>query len=170
VRPDVDQVEIRQVDAADGDPPGAGGEALVARRLCGPLGGLLIRKPGASVFVVLVAAVCSALAGNVWGVTTLLYGLAEGLGAEIAFVLVAYKRFGLPVGLLSGVLAGAGEWVSELFTGNMAKTASYNVIYLIANMVSGAILAGLLAWVLVRALAATGVLNRFAAGQAYAKA
>jgi len=145
--------------------PGLGGLAQGLWLLGGPLGGLLIRKPGAAVFVVFVAAICSALAGNAWGMTTLLYGLAEGIGAEVAFALLLYKRFTLPVGILSGVLAGVGEWVSELFTGNMAKTVSFNVIYLVSNMISGAILAGLLAWLLVRALAKTGVLNRFAAGR-----
>ena len=145
--------------------PGLGGLTQGLWLLGGPLGGLLIRKPGASIVVILVAAICSSLAGNVWGVTTLLYGLAEGIGAEIAFLVFMYKYFNLPIGLLSGVLSGVGEWAFELFTGNMAKTVSYNLIYLVANMISGAILAGLLAWALVKALAKTGVLSRFAAGR-----
>jgi len=152
-------------DVLNAATPGLGGLTQGLWLLGGPLGGLVIRKPGASVFVVMVAAICSALLGSTWGMTTLLYGLAEGVGAELAFAIVAYKRFTLPVGILSGVLAGAGEWVSELFTGNMAKTKTFNIVYLAANMVSGAILAGLLSWLLVRALAKTGVLNRFAAGR-----
>jgi len=146
--------------------PGLGGLAQGLWLIGGPLGGLIIRRPGAAVFVVLVASVVSMLLGSSWGVSTLLFGLAEGLGAELAFLLLAYRRFSWPVAVLSGVLAGAAEWASELLTGNMAKTLTFNVTYLLCNMISGALLAGLLAWVLMRALARTGVLTRFAAGRA----
>ncbi|MDR0283534.1 MAG: ECF transporter S component [Propionibacteriaceae bacterium] len=146
--------------------PGLGGLAQGLWLIGGPLGGLVIRKPGAAFFVELVAAICSALLGNVWGMQTLIFGVAEALGAELAFALFAYRRFGLPVAMLAGVLAGVGEWASELFTGNLAKSVEFNTIYLISNMVSGAVLAGILAWVLVRLLARTGVLNRFASGRA----
>jgi len=152
-------------ESANAVTPGLGGLAQGLWLIGGPLGGLIIRKPGGALFVELVAAIVSALLGNAWGMTTLLFGLAEGIGAELAFALVWYRRFTLPVAMLSGVLAGVFEWGSELFTGNMAKTFAFNAIYLVSNMVSGAILAGVLAWLLVRALAKTGVLGRFAAGR-----
>ena len=145
--------------------PGLGGLAQGIWLIGGPLGGLIIRRPGAAVFVELVAAIVSMLLGSSWGISTLLFGLAEGLGAEIAFLIFAYRRFSWPIAMLSGVLAGAAEWASELLTGNMAKTWTFNITYLVCNMISGAILAGLLAWWLARALARTGVLGRFAAGR-----
>jgi len=145
--------------------PGLGGLAQGLWLIGGPLGGLIIRRPGAAVFVELVAAAVSMLLGSSWGISTLLYGLAEGIGAEVAFLVFAYRRFSWPVALLSGALAGAAEWASELLTGNMAKTWTFNAVYLVSNMVSGAILAGLLAWWLTRGLARTGVLSRFAAGR-----
>ena len=37
--------------------------------------------------------------------------------------------------------------------------------YTISSIVSGAVLAGLVSWLLTRALARTGVLHRFAAGR-----
>jgi len=145
--------------------PGLGGLAQGIWLIGGPLGGLIIRRPGAALFVELVAAIVSMLLGSSWGISTLLFGLAEGLGAELAFLIFAYRRFSLPIAMLSGVLAGAAEWASELLTGNMAKTFTFNATYLVCNMISGAILAGLLAWVLTRALARTGVLARFPAGR-----
>src|SRR5215210_1386461 len=60
------------------------------------LGGLVIRKPGAAVYTELVAAVLSALVGNQWGFSTVWYGLIEGLGAEVVFAVLLYRRFGLP--------------------------------------------------------------------------
>ncbi len=44
-------------------------------------------------------------------------------------------------------------------------TVEFNLIYLGTLVVSGALLAGLVGWLLVRALAATGALSRFAAGR-----
>ena len=76
--------------------------------LPGVLGGLVVRKPGAAVYTELVAASVSALVGNQWGFSTVWYGLLEGLGAEVVLAVLLYRRFGLPVALLSGAAAGRG--------------------------------------------------------------
>ena len=69
----------------------------------------------------------------------------------------------LRVQLASSAVAA---WTLELFTsGNLAKGAEFLGIYLGCLVVSGALLAGLVGWLLTRALAATGVLDRFASGR-----
>ncbi|PTT20208.1 MULTISPECIES: ECF transporter S component [Microbacterium] len=152
--------------AMDGLTPGLGGLAVGIWLLGGVVGGLVIRKPGAALLVELIAAIVSALIGNVWGVTTIFSGLAQGLGAELIFLAFLYLRFTLPVAMLAGAGAGIGAWVLELFlTPNLAKTVEFNLIYLGSLIVSGALLAGLVGWLLVRALAATGALSRFASGR-----
>jgi energy-coupling factor transport system permease protein len=152
----------------DGLTPGLGGLAVGIWLIGGVIGGLVIRKPGAALLVEVIAAIVSMLIGNVWGVSTLLSGLVQGLGAELIFALFLYRRFTLPVAMLAGVGAAAAAWVFELFYGsspNILKTLEFNTIYLVSVVVSGAVLAGLVGWLAVRALAATGVLNRFAAGR-----
>lgn len=152
--------------AMDAVTPGLGGLAAGVWFLGGPLGGLVIRKPGAALFVELIGAAVSAVLGNAWGVSTLLSGLAQGLGAELIFAVFLYKRFGPLVAVLSGIGAGAAAWFGELwYSGNIAMSAQFNTIYLICTVISGAILAGFTAWLLTRALAQTGVLSRFAAGR-----
>ena len=146
--------------------PGFGGIAVGIWLLGGVLGGLIIRKPGAAVLVETIGAVVSALIGNAWGITTVYSGLAQGLGAELVFAALAYKRFGLVPAILAGAGAGAGAWLLELFmSANLEKGAEFNAIYLGSLLVSGAILAGVVGWVLVRALASTGALSRFASGR-----
>lgn len=148
--------------------PGLGGVAVGVWLLGGIVGGLIIRKPGAALFVEVVAAIVSMLLGNIWGVGTVMSGLAQGLGAELVFLLFLYRRFTLPVSILAGIGAALGAWVLELFYGtspNILKGVEYNMIYLGALLASGIVLAGVLGWLLVRALAATGALNRFAAGR-----
>lgn len=152
----------------DGLTPGLGGIAVGIWLLGGVVGGLVIRKPGAALLVEVVAAIVSMLIGNVWGVSTLLSGLAQGLGAELIFLLFLYRRFTLPVAMLAGVGAALAAWVFEFFYGsspNILKTLEFNLLYLGTLIVSGVILAGLVGWLLVRALAATGALSRFAAGR-----
>jgi len=146
--------------------PGLGGLAVGIWLLGGVLGGLIIRKPGAALFVELVAAVVSALVGNVWGITTLYSGLAQGLGAELVFLLFAYRRWGVLPAALAGVGAGLGAWLLELLMGNAEKGLTYNAIYLGALAISGAVLAGVVGWALTRALAGTGALSRFESGRA----
>ncbi|MBC2682168.1 ECF transporter S component [Corynebacterium anserum] len=146
--------------------PGLGGLFLGIWLIGGLIGGLIIRKPGAALFVELLAASVSAGIGNQWGIETLYSGLAQGIGAELVFLIFAYKRYQLSVAMLSGMSAAACEWVMELFvTGNLAKSVSYNLVYLICMLISGAIVAGVLSFYVVKGLAATGALDRFAVGR-----
>ncbi len=152
--------------AADALTPGLGGIAVGIWLIGGVLGGLIIRKPGAALFVELLAAVVSALVGNQWGIETIYSGLAQGLGAELVFAILAYRRFGLVPAMLAGAAAGAAAWTLELFlSANLQKSPEFLGLYLTTVVVSGAVLAGVLGWVIVRALASTGALSRFAAGQ-----
>lgn len=154
--------------AADAVTPGLGGIAVGIWLIGGVIGGLVIRKPGAALVVEVVAAIISMLIGNVWGVSTVLSGIVQGLGAELIFALFLYRRFTLPVAMLAGVGAGAAAWIFEMFYGsspNFLKSFEFNAIYLGTLAISGALLAGLVGWLLVRALAATGALSRFAAGR-----
>ncbi|WP_060915849.1 ECF transporter S component [Microbacterium oleivorans] len=155
-------------EVMDAATPGLGGFAVGIWLIGGVIGGLVIRKPGAALLVEVVAAVVSMIIGNVWGASTLLSGLVQGLGAELIFAVFLYRRFGIGVAALAGVGAGVAAWIFELFFGsspNIAKTLEFNLIYLGAIIVSGIALAGVVGWLLVRALAKTGALSRFAAGR-----
>lgn len=146
--------------------PGLGGLVSGIWFTGGVLGGLIIRKPGAAIFVEVIAASVSALIGSQWGIETLYSGLAQGLGAELIFLLFAYRRFDLPVAVLAGVGAGVGAFVLELFTSaNFAMSLTFNLIYLTCTVISGAVLAGVLSHYLVKALVQTGALDRFGAGR-----
>ena len=152
--------------ALDALTPGLGGLAVGIWLIGGVLGGLIIRKPGAALFVEVVAASVSAVLGSQWGPKTLYSGLAQGLGAELVFLIFAYRRFNLSVAALSGIGAGIGAFILELFlTPNLAMSLQFNLIYLACLIISGAVLAGVVAYYLVKALVKTGALDRFGAGR-----
>ncbi|OHO30707.1 hypothetical protein HMPREF2656_11850 [Corynebacterium sp. HMSC034B08] len=146
--------------------PGLGGLVTGIWFTGGVLGGLIIRKPGAAVFVEVIAASVSALIGSQWGIETLYSGLAQGLGAGLIFLLFAYRRFDLSVAILAGIGSAVGAFILELFlSANLAMSLQFNIIYLTCMVISGAILGGVLCHYLVKALAKTGALDRFGAGR-----
>ncbi|TFD73504.1 ECF transporter S component [Cryobacterium gelidum] len=146
--------------------PGLEGLLAGGWLFAGVLGGLIIRKPGAALYTEVIAAVVSMLIGTQWGFSTLIWGVVEGLGAEIVLALFFYANWRLGVALLAG--AGAGVAVGLLdttFTSYSALDFGFKVIYFVSAVVSGTVLAGLLSWLAVRGLARTGALSRFAAGR-----
>ena len=134
--------------------------------LAGVLAALVVRKPGAALFAELVAAIVEALVGNAWGgPITILYGVVEGLGAELIFAVFLYTSWRLVTAMLAGGLAGIGGGILDIVLYTPGVTPGYIAIYLVCFAVSGVVLAGVVGWLIVRALVPTGALNRFAAGR-----
>ena len=134
------------------------------------LGGLVVRKPGAAVYTEVVAAVVSMLIGTQWGFSTLIWGVVEGLGAEIVFALFFYKSWRLGVALLAGAGAGIAVGLMDTSFSSIAAFAiEYKLVYIASAVVSGVVLAGLLPWLAMRGLARAGALDRFAAGRSTAR-
>ncbi|ANF30496.1 hypothetical protein A0130_01315 [Leifsonia xyli] len=136
----------------------------------GVLVALIVRKPGAALYGELVAAIVSALIGTQWGFATLLSGVVQGLGAEIVFALFLYANWRLVPALLAGAGAGLAESILDLLYWYPGSKAGFAITYTITTTVSGLVVAGLGSWLLVRALAKTGALSRFAAGREARKA
>ncbi|MDN5603937.1 ECF transporter S component [Rothia sp. HC945] len=133
--------------------------------LAGVIGGLVIRKPGAAIYCEMVAAVIEALLGTHYSAGVLLSGAIQGIGAEIVFAALLYRRFGLPTALLSGAVSGLFMGVSEVVMYYAFWEPQYQVVYVMCAVVSGLLIAGFLSWALMRALISTGVLGSVAAGR-----
>ncbi|WP_298254268.1 ECF transporter S component [uncultured Arthrobacter sp.] len=147
-----------------GFPPLAGlytGGWLIA----GVLGGLIIRKPGAAIYCEILAAAVSALIGSQFGISVLLSGAIQGVGAELVFLLFLYRRWTLPVALLAGLGAGLALAISENILYNALWTFEFKLMYAVFAAVSGIVIAGLVSWLAMRGLARTGALSSFAAGR-----
>ncbi|MEW2380200.1 ECF transporter S component [Micromonospora sp. DT178] len=130
------------------------------------LGGLVIRKPGAALFCEAVAATVSALLGSEWGGVTIVQGLIQGLGAELAFAAFRYRSFRLPTALIAGALTGLGAALFDFFVWNSEYAlGSYRIPYALLTIVSATVVAGAGGWALTRALATTGALDRFPAAR-----
>jgi len=131
----------------------------------GVLGGLVIRKPGAALFVEIVAATVSSLLGAQWAFLTLESGLVQGLGAELVFLVFLYANWRAYVAVLAGAASGLALGINDLILWYPGSGAAFATIYTIGAVISGALLAGLGSWLIARGLARTGALNRFASGR-----
>jgi energy-coupling factor transport system substrate-specific component len=136
---------------------------------------LVVRRPGAALFAEVVAASASMLFGAQWGLLTVLYGLVQGAAAELVFAFGLYRAWSLPVAILAGAAAGLGGAIldiplfySEIFEGENWGV-DWQVMYVAIVAASSALIAGVGSWLLVRALAATGVLSDFPSGREQAE-
>ena len=135
--------------------------------LAGVVGGLIIRRPGAALATELIAAAASALVpgGTQWGMSVMVSGFWQGLGAELILAIFLYKRFGVIAAALAGALAGAFESVYESTGYNASLDFPSKVAHFGFFVVSGAVIAGVGGWALTRALARAGVLDSFGPGR-----
>lgn len=154
--------------------------------LAGVVGGLVVRRPGAALFCEVVAALVSMIPGTEWGVGVLIAGILQGLGAEAVFAMVRYRRFSIAVAVLAGVLAAPLEWLYEVMSfpaswadvpglGALAGSGGWyaewdlgdKLVYLGTMSISGAVLAGVVGWLLTRSLSRVGALDAFPPGQEF---
>src|SRR6201991_2472308 len=130
------------------------------------LGALIIRKPGAAFYTLTVASLVSVALGTSWGWTIAVQGPLEALGAEVIFALFFYRVYRLPVALLAGAAAGVVASLYDAFVWyGDTSWASMRFPYILITAASSLVVAGLGSVALTKALAQTGVLDRFAAGR-----
>ncbi|HEX2074678.1 MAG TPA: ECF transporter S component [Geodermatophilus sp.] len=135
----------------------------------GVIAGLLVRKPGAAVFASTLAATVSLLLGSPYGGIIIVYGLVQGLGGELGFLLTRYRSFGWGTAVLAGITAGLSTSILDLSL-YYPVSAEYplwlfTLPYAVFTVLSSVLLAGVLGLLLVRALARTGALGAFASGR-----
>ncbi|WP_250036012.1 ECF transporter S component [Paractinoplanes maris] len=133
------------------------------------LGALIVRKPGAAFYTLSLASLVSVAIGVSWGWTIVVQGPLEALGAELIFAAFAYKVYRLPVALAAGATAGVVAAVYDAFVWYGGTSwATMRLPYIVITGLSALVIAGLGSVLLTRALAQTGVLDRFPAGRSRA--
>ena len=93
---------------------------------------------------------------------TIISGVIQALPMELCLLIVAYRKAGPKLAMVAGALTGIAEGIYERISYYPMFRFGDTVVYLILMVVSGALLGGLLAWGIVRGLAAAGALNPFA--------
>jgi len=120
------------------------------------------RRPGAALLGEMIAALVETPIAP-YGVILLWLGLLQGVGMEAVFAATRYRRYSLPVLMLAGVVGALAVLFGRFYVafgyGNLALDVQ--LIRLVATILGGALLGGLLGKLIADALAKTGVLNNF---------
>ncbi|RBW69084.1 ECF transporter S component [Bacillus taeanensis] len=121
---------------------------------------LIIRKPGVALLAEVAAASGEFLTGSQFGLEVLIYGVLQGLFAELVFMAFRYKRVDLFVVSLAGFGSAVGSFVMDFYKGYLADLETWNLLLMIGARSLGAIIiSGIFAYYLVGALEKTGVTN-----------
>lgn len=138
-----------------------GGWLIVA-----PVAVAIIAKPGAGVLAEIIASVIEVVfLGSAVGPLLIVSAAIQGAGSELPFALGRYRRFGWVRFAISGALgAGLVFFFSAFRSGWYGTDLLWSRFGL--QVASGLLIGGLLAKVLVNALARTGVVDNFAIGTA----
>ncbi len=122
----------------------------------------IVRKPGAALLGSFVAAAVEMVATQ-WGLPAIIYGVLQGLGAEIVFASRGWKNYNLFMLMAASVLSMLLGFVFEYWQYAYAELAvGVQAAYLLLRIPSALVLAGWLGKALADALARTGVLRGMA--------
>lgn len=127
---------------------------------------LIIRRPGAALLAEALGGFVEFALGSPYGIQAFTIGIAQGIGIELGFMLGRYRHYSLAWILFACALGGIGNYgYSYFYYGVNQYSADNQIGYLVVTMISGAVLAGLLSWLIGRGLKRTGVLQNFAIGR-----
>lgn len=133
--------------------------------LPGVLGAFVLRKPGAALYCSLVASVVSAFLGSQWGLTVVWYGLLQGAAPELVFLATRYRSWRLVTALVAAAAAGLAAVALDLSYFYPEWPLDWKLGYAALVTTSAAAVGGLGTWLLLKALAPTGVLAPFPSGR-----
>jgi energy-coupling factor transport system substrate-specific component len=154
---------------------GTGNVWYLANTSLGPLGGallqgafmwayilvaFLVRKPGAALAVGIIETAVEVLLGNQAGISTLGWGVSQGLAVEAVMAISNYQKFDIWTAVMAGVASSqfGTVWTAILY-GWDPSAASDIWIAVPVNIISGAILSGVIGFYLAKAIAQTGLVR-----------
>ncbi|KAB1118385.1 ECF transporter S component [Micromonospora sp. WMMD718] len=130
------------------------------------LSALIIRRAGAALFTETAAAAVSVLLGSPYGAMAILQGAVQGAGVELGFATSRYRSYGPMTAALAGAVGGlAATLFDALLYYPTTSWLTFRLPYMAIGVLSCLVVAGLGGVALTRALAGTGVLDRFPAGR-----
>jgi energy-coupling factor transport system substrate-specific component len=98
--------------------------------------------------------------GSEFGLEVLLYGIVQGLCAELIFMAVRYKRYDILTVSIAGLSSCTGSLFMDYYKGYIGDLSTWNLTLYVALRYLGTIVfSGIFAFGIVKALEATGVTN-----------
>lgn len=122
---------------------------------------MIVRRP-------LVAILASVIAAGVegvitqWGLMALVWGLVQGLGAEVIFATTSYRKWSLSVAVSAAVMSATASYILDYYYYGYSQIATQlQLTQYLSFVVSSALLAGYLSYYLIQRLNKLNLLRRF---------
>ena len=129
------------------------------------LAAYIIRKPGVALITEMLASAIELLMGNSGGLTVVLTGFIQGLGAEAVFAAFRYRKWDTVSMILAGIASAFLIFCYELYYLNYITLSPVLLIgQLTVRFISAAIFSGIVCRLAGDALAKTGVVRNYAIG------
>lgn len=123
---------------------------------------LIIPKPGIALLAEFAAGAGETIVMGKFDIPTIIYALLQGLVCEIVFAIFKYQSRSVMVAMLAGLVTALVSFPVDYFYGYLNEVAGWNLIlFIVFRAISGIIIAGLLSYLLVKALDQTGVTKVF---------
>ena len=94
-------------------------------------------------------------------IPTIVYAILQGLACEIIFAIFKYKSRSLMVAILAGLATALISFPVDYYYGYLVKSQDGIFLFIIFRSISGIVIAGLLSYLIVKALDQTGVTKLF---------
>lgn len=121
---------------------------------------LIIRKPGVALLAEFAAGAGETIVLLQFDTVLIVYALLQGLACELIFLAVRYRSTSMITAVTAGVAAGFITLPLDWFYGYLGHLELWNLILLfVLRFLSAALIAGVLAHLIYRALRETGVLK-----------
>ncbi|PTH59811.1 ECF transporter S component [Staphylococcus agnetis] len=123
---------------------------------------LIIPKMGIALIAEFAAGAGETIIMGRFDIPTIIYALLQGLACEIVFAIFKYQSRAFMVSVLAGMAAAIISFPVDWYYGYLNEVAAWNLILLIIfRLLSGAVLAGVFPYYLVKALDKTSVTKLF---------
>lgn len=122
----------------------------------------IVRKPGAALLGSFLAAAVEMVATQ-WGLPAIVYGVLQGLGAEVVFAARGWKDYSFLTLVVASILSMVFGFVFEYWQYSYSQLEPLiQVAYVVLRTISAVVLAAWLGKALAEALARTGALRGMA--------
>ncbi|RIL81796.1 thiamine ABC transporter permease, partial [Staphylococcus equorum] len=114
---------------------------------------LIIPKMGIALIAEFAAGAGETIVMGRFDIPTIIYAILQGLACEIVFAIFKYKSRTFMVSLLAGMAAALISFPVDWYYGYLTEVATWNfVLIIVFSFISGAILAGVFTYFVVKAL------------------
>jgi len=121
----------------------------------------IVRKPGIAIIASILAAFVESLLTH-WGIMSVLWGLVQGVGAELIFMFFLYRKWDLKVLVLASAFSAALSYGLDFYLYNYKDLSlGFNLTQFTSFIVSSIFFAGFFSEILTKRLAKLGLLDQF---------